>query len=91
MPRRRLTPIAGRRGPFDAGDDLDRTTATRAGFDVHLEDPLELEAREIEARRWHKCGRPGDEIDSGAEHALAIELAKNIREVKSVQSKGTTF
>ena len=30
-------------------------------------------------------------VDSGAERALAIELAKNIRGVKSVQSKGLTF
>lgn len=29
-------------------------------------------------------------VDSGAERALAIELAKNIRGVKSVESKGLT-
>jgi hyperosmotically inducible protein len=27
-------------------------------------------------------------VDSGAERALAIELAQNVRGVKSVQSKG---
>jgi osmotically-inducible protein OsmY len=30
-------------------------------------------------------------VDSGAERALAIELAKNIKGVKSVQSKGLTL
>jgi len=30
-------------------------------------------------------------VDSGAERALAIELAKNIRGVKSVESKGLTI
>jgi hyperosmotically inducible periplasmic protein len=30
-------------------------------------------------------------VDSGVERALAIELAKNVRGVKSVQSKGLTF
>jgi osmotically-inducible protein OsmY len=30
-------------------------------------------------------------LDSGAERALAIELAKNVRGVKSVVSKGLTI
>ena len=30
-------------------------------------------------------------VDSGAERALAIELAQNVRGVKSVQSKALTF
>ena len=120
---------------FNTRDSLDRAAAGRAGFDVHLENPLEalrpphrrlslgrcaflfsrrlnrpgtsappgrrdpgpigavgrenpVEACEIQARRWHQCGEPRDEVERLEDQVGCSVAVGRFQRVADVAARG---